>query len=81
MGWSISIKLALLDATLPAKESIKSVKSEIKRSAEEIACVLAPIFIMAEIPFLSQYTAVSRDRRLTILIQRFYYLLLSVSDV
>ena len=46
MGWSISIKLALLDATLPAKGSIKSVKSEIKRSAEEIACVLAPIFIM-----------------------------------
>ena len=29
-----------------------------KKSAEEIACALAPIFIMAEIRFLSQYTAV-----------------------
>ena len=44
------------------KESIKSVKSEIKKSAEEIACALAPMFIMTEIRFLSQYTAVSRGK-------------------
>ena len=56
-------------------------KSEIKKSAEEIACALAPIFIMAEIRFLSQYTAVSQERRPTILIQLgFYSLLLAVSD-
>ena len=52
-----------------------------KKSAEEIACALAPIFIMAEIRFLSQYTAVSQERRPTILIQLgFYSLLLAVSD-
>ena len=37
------IKLALLDVTLPEKESINSVKSEMKKSAEEILCVFAPI--------------------------------------
>ena len=39
-------------------------------------------FIMAERQFLSQYTAVSREKRLRILIeQSFYCLLLSVFDI
>ena len=39
-------------------------------------------FIMAERQFLSQYTAVSREKRLRILIeQSFYSLLLSVFDI